>query len=153
MFASRVLWHPPLQKLGSVVAYVVGGHGVIIESTVGLLVLVAAVLWQTSSRPSPAAEVPAGRRARLERHRFAVIAALLFALYLGAPYSVNFGAFLYVRFLAPAFALAILLLAPPAGMRGALVVAPAIALLLAPMVAAVPQLGRRGAKTAAPSSR
>ncbi len=149
VFASRVLWHSPLQKLGSVVAYVVGGHGLIIESTVGLLVVIAAVLWQTSGRPSPVVDMPAGRRARLERHRFALVAALLFALYLAAPYSVNFGAFLYVRFLAPAFALTVLLLAPPAGTRGALVVAPAIALLLAPMVAAVPQLSAAAAQTAA----
>jgi hypothetical protein len=148
VFASRVLWHPPLQKLGSVVAHVVGGHGVIIESTVGLLVLVAAVLWRTSGRVA-VADVPTGLRPRLERHRFAVIAALLFTVYLAAPYSVNFGAFLYVRFLAPAFALAMLLLAPPAGTRGGLVAAPAVALLLAPVVAAVPQLSAAAAQSAA----
>jgi hypothetical protein len=149
VFASRVLWHSPGHKLLSVVAYVVGAHGAITEAVVGLLVLVAAVLWQTSGRPSSAVAAPIDLRARLERHRFAVLAALLFALYLGAPYSVNFGAFLYVRFLAPAFALGVLLLAPPAGVRGPLVLAPALALLLAPIVAALPQLAAAAAQTAA----
>ena len=54
VFASRVLWHSPAQKLGSLVAYVVGDHGLVVEFIVGLLVLVAVVLWRTSgSRPSP----------------------------------------------------------------------------------------------------
>jgi hypothetical protein len=149
VFASRVLWHSPGHKLVSVVAYVVGAHGAITEAVVGLLVVVAAILWQTSGRPSPTVAAPADLRARFERHRFAVLAVLLFALYMGAPYSVNFGAFLYVRFLAPAFALSVLLFAPASGARGPLVFAPALALLVAPIVAALPQLSAAAAQTAA----
>jgi hypothetical protein len=149
VLASRVLWHPLGRKLGNLVAYLVGAHGTITEATIGLLVFIAAILWQTSGGPAPAADLPAGRRARLEQHRFAVLAALLFAVYLAAPYSVNFGAFFYVRLLAPAFALAVLLVAPPAGARGALVVAPAVALLMAPMVAALPQLSAAAAQARA----
>jgi len=74
---------------------------------------------------------------------------VLFVLYLAAPYSVNFGAFLYVRFLAPAFALAVLLAAPPRGAGGALVIAPALALLVAPVVAALPQLSAAAEQTRA----
>lgn len=48
------------------------------------------------------------------RSRFALAALALLLVYLAAPYSMNYGAFLYVRFLAPAYALAIVALAPPA---------------------------------------
>jgi len=149
VFASRVLWHSPLHKLLDLVAYVAGGHGMILEATIGLLLVVMAVLWQTSGRPEPTETPAADLRARLERHRFEVVAAILLLLYFAAPYSVNFGAFLYVRFLAPAFALAVLLLAPPSGTGGALVVAPAVALLLAPIVAAVPQVSAAAEQSAA----
>jgi hypothetical protein len=149
LFASRVLWHSPGQKLGELVAHLVGAHGTLTEVTVGLLVLVAGALWLTTTRPDRAASTPAGRRQWLQHHRFAVLASLLFGLYLAAPYSVNFGAFLYVRFLAPAFALAVILAAPPAGARGPLVIAPALALLAAPVVAALPQLSAATEQTRA----
>ncbi len=148
VFSSRVLWHSPGSKLAELVAHIVGAHGMITEATLGLLVLIACALWLTSRRSLPVAPVQ-GARARLEHHRFAVLAALLFAVYLAAPYSVNFGAFLYVRFLAPAFALAVLLAAPSRDAGGPLVLAPALALLLAPLVAALPQLAAAAEQTRA----
>jgi hypothetical protein len=149
VFASRVLWHPPVHKVLGLVGYLVGDHGVITEATMGLLVVIAAILWRLARSDVPAQVARASARPWLERQRFTVVAVLLFALYLTAPYSVNYGAFLYVRFLAPAFALGVLLVAPPSGTRGALVVAPAVALLLAPMVAALPQLSAAVAQAAA----
>jgi hypothetical protein len=152
VFASRVLWHPPVHKILGLVGYLVGDHGAITEATIGLLVVIAAILWRLVGPPRsdvPAQLPRAAARPWLERQRFTVVAAVLFALYLAAPYSVNYGAFLYVRFLAPAFALGVLLMAPPAGIRGPLVLAPAVALLLAPMVAALPQLSAAIAQDAA----
>lgn len=149
VFASRVLWHSPARKLADLVAHLAGAHGTITEATLGLLIFITGALWLSSRRPRPAAGPPAGLRARLEHHRFALLAAVLFALYVAAPYSVNFGAFLYVRFLAPAFALVAVLAAPPPDERGALVVAPAIALLVAPVVAALPQLSAAAEQTRA----
>jgi hypothetical protein len=48
----------------------------------------------------------------VHRHRFAIVAAALFVLYAVLPYKVNFGAYLYVRFLAPAYCIAVLAIAP-----------------------------------------
>jgi hypothetical protein len=140
LFGSHVLWHPPGRKLGNLVAHVVGGHGTMTEATLALLVFVAAVLWRMADRHESIPEAQPGLPARLERHRFALVAGALLVLYLAAPYSVNFGAFLYVRFLAPAYVLGMLLLAPQEGARGPLVFAPAVALWVAPVLAAVPQL-------------
>jgi hypothetical protein len=149
VFASRVLWHSPGHKLAGLVANLAGAHGTLTEATIGLLVFIACALWLSSTRPEPTPPPALGPHARLERHRFAVLAAVLFVIYLAAPYSVNFGAFLYVRFLAPAFALAVLLAAPPRGAGGALVIAPALALLVAPVVAALPQLSAAAEQTRA----
>ena len=53
-----------------------------------------------------------GREEPPRARRYAVLAGVLLLAYLAAPYSVNFGAYLYVRFLAPAFAVAVLAAAP-----------------------------------------
>jgi hypothetical protein len=150
LFASHVLWHSPGRKLTGLVSFVAGGHGTITEATIGLLALVAAILWRLPERPPPATP-PAGWRARLREHRFCLLLAALLLLYFAAPYSVNFGAFLYVRFLGPAFVLGVMLIAPRAQARGALVVAPALALFLAPVFAAVPQLQAAGVQSDAVS--
>ncbi len=159
LFASRVLWHPLPRKLAAAMASLIGAYGLLAEVTVGLLVLMAVVLWRTTESTTDAVEPVAaaplanadagGRRARLERHRFALLAGVFVALYLAAPYSVNFGAFLYVRFLAPAFALAVLLAAPRARARGPLVIAPALALLVAPLVLLVPPMSAARAQSLA----
>ncbi|HEY8039766.1 MAG TPA: hypothetical protein VIF15_08240 [Polyangiaceae bacterium] len=140
VFASRVLWHPVGGKLRGLAANVMGAHGLLAEATLALLVFVAAALWRLPEGDQAREPAGGGVRAALARHRFAVVAGALFAAYLAAPYSVNFGAFLYVRFLAPAFALAVLSLAPPRGARGPLVYAPAVALAVVPVLAALPQL-------------
>jgi hypothetical protein len=123
------------------VAYIVGAHGTIPEGAIALLALMAAVLWwQHEGRPQAHRAPPASMLQRLEGRRFALLACALLVLYLALPYSVNFGAFLYVRFLAPAFVLTILLVSPPRGARGPLALAPALALFVAPVLAALPQL-------------
>jgi hypothetical protein len=143
VLASRVLWHPVGTKLRALGANLVGPHGAVVESTLGLLVVVAVVLWRRSDAGdapgTPVAGLSPGT-SWLERHRFAVVAGALFGAYLVAPYSVNFGALLYVRFLAPAYIVAVVLLGPPRGARGPLLVAPALALLIAPALVALPQV-------------
>jgi hypothetical protein len=141
LLASQVLWHPISRKLSGLVAYVAGGHGTIPETVVGLLVLMAAGVWSVPERtPRDRLAPPASLSRRLEDGRFMLLAGALFVAYLVLPYSTNFGAFLYVRFLGPAFVLAILLTAPPRGTRGPLVLAPALALFGAPILSALPQL-------------
>jgi hypothetical protein len=141
LFENRILWHPLGRKLSSLVAQITGAHGTTIEAMIVLLVLLAAVAWRMPMRaPQSHDPCPAGLRRRLEDRRFTLLASALMVLYLAAPYSVNFGAFLYVRFLGPAFVLAILLVSPPADARGPRVVTPALALFVAPVLAAVPQL-------------
>jgi hypothetical protein len=141
LFANRILWHPLGRKLSNLVAHVVGAHGTIIEGMIALLVLLAAVAWRMPVRTPLAPDArPASLLRRLNDRRFTLLAGALMVLYLAAPYSVNFGAFLYVRFLGPAFVLAILLVSPPADARGPRVVTPALALFVAAVLAAVPQL-------------
>ncbi len=139
LFASRVLWHPVGTKLRTLGANLVGGQGLVVEGSLALLVVVAAVLWRRPDGPDGAA---AAEQAApwIDRHRFALVAVALGAAYLAAPYSVNFGALLYVRFLAPAYVLGVLLLGPRRGARGPIVYAPAVALLVAPLLAAMPQV-------------
>ena len=148
VFLSRVLWHPVGHKLKNVVAYVVGAHGAFTEITVALPSSSRRSSGRTTADSPTPVDAPARLRARLEQHRFALLRRCSSRLS-AAPYSVNFGAFLYVRFLAPAFALAVLLLAPRADARGVLVVAPAVALVLAPVVAALPQLSAAAEQTRA----
>ena len=138
LFASRVLWHPLAAKLRALAANVMGGHGTLVEATLVLLVVVAAVVWRTTRVEG--ARDRASLRIAIERRRFSMVVAALLVAYLVAPYSVNFGAMLYVRFLAPAFVLGIVLLAPAREASGPLVAAPAIALAVAPLVVALPQM-------------
>ena len=141
LFGSQVLWHPVGRKISGLVAFVAGEHGTVPEAVVGLLVLMAAGVWSLPGRMSRDRRAPPLHLSRrIEDCRFGLLAGGLLALYFALPYSTNFGAFLYVRFLAPAFVLAILLAAPKKGMRGPLVLAPALALFGAPMLLALPQL-------------
>jgi len=104
LFAQQVLWHPLATKLSSVPRLLTGAHGLwtdlaLLAPALGLAVL--GVVVRARGREEPP-------RAR----RYAVLAGVLLLAYLAAPYSVNFGAYLYVRFLAPAFAVAVLAAAP-----------------------------------------
>jgi hypothetical protein len=136
VFASRTLWHPLATKVQALGANLVGRQGAVIEGSFALLLVVAVVLWR---RPPDAGTERQAPEPWLQRHRFAILALALTAAYFAAPYSVNFGALLYVRFLAPAYLLAVLLVGPRASARGVLVAAPALALLVAPVLVAVPQ--------------
>jgi hypothetical protein len=136
VFASHVLWHPLATKVQSLGANLIGRQGYVIEGSLALLLVVAFVLWR---RPHDEGETePRAPEPWRYRHRFAILALALTAAYFAAPYSVNFGALLYVRFLAPAYLLAVLLAGPPPSARGVLVAAPALALLAAPVLVAVP---------------
>jgi hypothetical protein len=143
VYASRVLWTPFTTKLEALGTHLVGRQGLVIEGSLALLVVVAIVLWRRPDAGAggavPPSAAPDAPRAPWPRHhRFAILAVTLLVAYLAAPYSVNFGALLYVRFLAPAYVLAVLLAGPPAGARGLLVTVPAVALLVAPVLIAVP---------------
>jgi hypothetical protein len=155
LMSSRVLWHPPGVKLRALAGNLIGSHGPLTELIFTMLTIVTAVIWRQAAAdpvcPAPGQD-PGPDRPRagwLERNRFAVLAAAFFAVYLAAPYSVNFGAFLYVRFLPPAYALAMVLAAPVAGARSAMVVAPAAVLLATPVLAGLPQLAAAERQSAA----
>ncbi|HEX3343875.1 MAG TPA: hypothetical protein VHS09_04845, partial [Polyangiaceae bacterium] len=104
LFDRQILWHPLATKLSSLPRLLTGAHGVRVDlALLAPAVLLAAygIVSRRRERKPSAVACPA-----------AFVAAALFAVYLAAPYSVNFGAFLYVRFLAPAFAVAVLAAAP-----------------------------------------
>jgi hypothetical protein len=104
LFEQHVLWHSMATKLSSLPRLLTGAHGL----STDLALLAPAVMLGVLG------VVLRARRHEAEPHarRYAFVAAGLFLGYLAAPYSVNFGAFLYVRFLAPAFAVAVLAAAP-----------------------------------------
>ncbi len=139
IYSSRILWHPLGTKLASLADNLIGPHGTVIEAMLVLLLAVAAVLWRIRP-PEPGVDDVADPVGRARTVRFAALSAALFVAYLAAPFSVNFGAMLYACFLAPAYVVGVVLLAPPAGTRGIVLAAPAFALVLAPLVAAIPQL-------------
>jgi hypothetical protein len=104
LFGQKVLWHPLATKLSTFPRLLTGAHGLWTDLTLLAPAAALAVLGTVVRARAPGPEP----RAR----RYALLAAALRLFYLAAPYSVNFGAFLYVRFLAPAFAVAVVAAAP-----------------------------------------
>lgn len=104
LFDHQILWHPLTTKLSTVPRLLTGAHG----------------LWTDLALLAPAVTLGVlgvafrarAREADPRALRYAFVAGILVVAYLALPYSVNFGAFLYVRFLAPAFAVAVLAAAP-----------------------------------------
>ncbi len=103
-FASRVLWQTPLAKLRQLPAFIGGRYEWPTRIAV-LVVLGAAVGVFLHARRGSG-------RATLREHRFTLAAAVLLAVFFALPYSMNYGAFLYVRFLGPAWICIVPALAP-----------------------------------------
>jgi hypothetical protein len=117
-FASRTLWKPLPDKLTELTENLFGGVGRVPHGAFALLLVglvVAGVILRLKTPCSLARGTGGGLSRRVFDHRLGLVAAGLGLAYLAAPYSLNFGAFLFVRFLAPAVALALLATAPRAG--------------------------------------
>ena len=99
--------HPIVQKLTHIPDFLLGPQGTIEELGVVLLVAGAVGSFVVARRKA----APAAREPFLVRARFELLAAAFFAAYVVFPYSINFGAYLYVRFLAPAYVIALVALA------------------------------------------
>lgn len=125
VLASRVIWHDLGAKARQLPAFVVGRYD---ETT--KYVLFAAAL------ATLAGLALGGRRA----NRFLAAAAVLALSYVVLPYSVNYGAFLYARFVAPAWICLVIGLAPARATSSSRLVALAAAALA--ILALVPELRR-----------
>lgn len=154
-FATRPLWTPLPARLAEVVRDLFGAVGRVPEGALALLLTVLVVAGALAGRrrsDPPAGPALRGRRAWMLEHRFALVALGLLVAYLSAPYSLNFGAFLNVRFLAPAATLAILAAAPPARATPRLFVFVASVVPLATLLVAAPQLAEAQTQNAAVES-
>ena len=115
--AAGVEIHPIDKKLEHVGDFLMGPQGALAESLVAALVLVTVAAFVVSRRRLPSVGAPEGAESRptdegpFVRFRFELLASALFVAYVTAPYAVNFGAFLYVRFLAPAYIIGVITLA------------------------------------------
>jgi hypothetical protein len=124
LFSQQVRWNPLPGKLRTIPAKLIGKHGNAAPLLFWATSLVVAVSTYRRRRgPAPTEGAPGvktakGLRARLAAFRFLVLAGALFLVYLAAPYSINFGFYLYARFLAPAAAL-VVLAAPACANRAA----------------------------------
>ena len=104
--------HPIDQKLEHVLDFLMGPQGALAETLVAGLALAALVaFWIARPRIPSGSNDARSLGARLVHHRFAILGATFFALYVVAPFSINFGAFLYVRFLVPAYVVLVLVAA------------------------------------------
>jgi hypothetical protein len=113
---SGVVWHPLGTKLANLDDTLFGPLEGVAALAAKLLTegSLAWLVWSERRRLFPGADAPGGR---LRAWRFGLLAAALALLFLAMPYAVNYGVLLYVRFLAPAYAIGLVALAPPAGER------------------------------------
>ena len=135
-FASRTLWHSPLAKLRQLPAFIAGRY----DWPIRLAVLAAVVAALVALAHRRVRTEHSSGQGKLVDHRFALVAGVLLALFFVTPYSINYGAFLYVRFLGPAWICLIAWLAP-ARPSVATRAAPA-ACLVAAIVALAPEIAR-----------
>ena len=116
LLGSKIAFHPFATKLDCFASFLVGAHGPAIE--VALLApalgLAAYGIALHAKRPRAGLET---WRERWLRARFEIVAMALLVVYFVAPASVNFGAFLYQRFLPPAFIVAVVAVAPRSAHR------------------------------------
>lgn len=151
-FASRPLWIPVADKLADITknlfGHVSGGpQGALALLLLGLLVAGAIVRWRGVAPSRTPGRT--GLRGRVFEHRLPLVAAGLMLAYLVAPYSINFGAFLYVRFLAPAAALALIAAAPRAGATPRLYALASAVAPLGTLLVAAPNLAEASAQSRA----
>jgi hypothetical protein len=144
-FGHEVAFHTISTKLLCFTSFLVGAHGQAIEIALlgpAFAVIAYGVAARLGARTTASEGIPL--RERLVRRRFELVALGLLVVYMLAPASVNFGAFLYERFLVPAFLIAALAFAPLRLSRVAKLVA-AVAPLAALLVVA-PELARASAE-------
>jgi hypothetical protein len=148
------LWTPLPRKLASIGTDLTGAVGPVAAWSVFALVaavLVGAVVARrrrAASRPPPA-DSPLPCRERLFRQRLALVAGGLGLAYLVLPYSMNFGAFLHIRFLGPALAVGLIAAAPARRAVPIVLVLAAVAVPAATLLAAVPQFDEAEAQNEA----
>jgi hypothetical protein len=126
-------FHAITTKLACLTSFLVGAHGLPLEIAL-LSPALAIAAYGIVERVKARRGETTSWRERAIQLRFELVAAALLVVYFVAPASVNFGAFLYQRFLAPAFIVAVVAVAPRSMSRLlalVAVVAPLGALLLA----------------------
>jgi hypothetical protein len=150
-FATKTLWTPLPSRFLELARQLFGPVGRVPEWSLAALLgalIVAGALASRREAASPT-DVPSRWRAWCVRQRFALVAAGLFVAYLAAPYSLNFGAFLHVRFLAPAVAIALVAAAPAPGATPRLFAFATAVVPVAALLVAAPQLAEAQSQNAA----
>lgn len=143
-FASRVLWHDQLGKWRQLPAFLIGRYTGATRFTLTVIAL-AAVLALVHARYR---KKLAPRLGSLVDNRLLLAAGALLVVILAAPYSINYGAFLYARFVAPAWICLVVGLAPsPKRITHAARLLP-VACVVASLAALVPELRRADAHQA-----
>jgi hypothetical protein len=140
--SQHVVWHGLGTKLSVLPASLFASHAS------GTLVLVAivtataiALLARGRMRETRTADGPA-LRDRAHLHRFAIVAAVLAAAFLAAPFTVGHGTHLYARFLVPTVAVAVVAIAPRPGHTRLAAKTICAAAVAAPLLAIVPETFR-----------
>lgn len=133
-FAERIHWHAPFTKLVELPTFIAGRYDLPIQLAVIALLVGAFVALALRARSERA-----DARTLVDR-RFAIVAGVLLVLFLVGPYSVNYGAFLYARFLGTAW---ICLVAAAAPTHTSLATkAVPVACLVAALFALAPEIQR-----------
>ena len=134
---AGIQMHPPLKKLAYAAHCLLGPFAVEEEALVAGLVTIALVAGLARKREAP--EAP--QESWFARNRFALLAALFFVCFLTLPASINFGGFLYVRFLAPAYVIGVIAIGRGRRSSGVLA-AVCCAVPLAWLMVALPEFAR-----------
>ncbi len=146
--AGSAHWHPLSVKLERLPSFVAGLYDepvqIAIVGALALAVLTALLRRVTSdSRGLTDSHevVPRDSRGRrAEKHRFTLVGGALLLAFLAVPYSINYGAFLYVRFLGPAWMCLVGAVAPRRA--GWASIAAAVVCVATSIAALVPEIRR-----------
>ncbi len=142
-FAARTLWDPLPTKVMSLVADLVAPHPIGTRALLMALPFLAVALFAV---PRSTGNGPLSLRGSLIEHRFAFVAAALLCAYFALPYSINYGALLYVRFLGPAFAFLLVSLAPRGDSGRPMAKATCLVTIVATLAAVAPQFADASAQ-------
>jgi hypothetical protein len=106
--ARGVQYHPVGTKLAHVGGLLFGIETPLAMGVPAALVTACLVLAHLERRASAPRPTPGPIADAWGRRRFELLAGALLVAYAAMPFAINFGAWLYVRFLAPAFAVGVL---------------------------------------------